>query len=99
MPAVDVLVDVEWTECGDSEGSVEVVVVDLTVSARAALSIGRAASEVTPAPEAETRACGGVAGEGEGDLPLCCAVGVGGGCGECREREKDQRNTCCHIEC
>ena len=96
---MDVLVDVEWAEGRDSEGSVEVVVVDLAVSACAALSVGRASAEVAPAPEAETCAWGGVTGERECDLPLCRAVGADGGCGEQCEREKDQRDACCELDC
>ena len=99
MPAVDVLVDVEWAEGGYSEGSVEIVVVDLTVSACTGLSVSAASSEVAPAPETETGARGGATCEGEGYLPLCCAVGVGGGCGECCERKKDQRDTSCELDC
>ena len=84
------MVDVEWVEGGDySEGSVETVVCDLAVSACTALSVCAASSEVAPAPEAETSAWGGATSEREGDLPLCWAIGVGGGCGECGEREKD----------
>lgn len=94
---MDVLVDVEWTEGGNSKGSVEVVVGDLAVSTRAAESVGRAASEVAPAPEAETCAGRGAACERESDLPLCMTIGVSGECDECCECEKNQRNECCKL--
>jgi len=60
---MDILVDVEGAEGGDSESSIEVVVGDLAVSACAALSIGGASSEVAPAPEAETSTRLSAAGE------------------------------------
>ena len=48
MPAVDVLANVKCGKSGDSEGSIEVVVSDLAVSA--------ISSEVAPTPEAESGA-------------------------------------------
>jgi hypothetical protein len=76
MPAVDVLAYVKWSEGGNSKGSIEIVVGDLTIRDITAESIGRTSSEVAPTPEAKTCAGSGVTVEGEGDLPLGGSVSV-----------------------